>query len=759
MTTLEDELTTLIANLVNAISQRDFRAAVKSLHDILTALPAHPTYTRFALSHIPSANDSRAIVTRYARAYPDAPESYLMLTMLYGRTNQLDRMRQTWRDACRNATKGFHFQPSIVASAFDAANGKATTSIGNKDIADEIVSAMKEALHAEMPSADTGAESSSSKACDRAVVTARAEPRGRRAVAFDGTIVGFTKPTRYFFRYGETEDALDKVTPSEWVPGGLVGRAREFGDNTRRDIFGFAAALSFAKGDRADAPVAMKLHWPFGKDRNHKDGIGIIELLFNWCPSVLGRGAVAGLTSDKPADAQPYPTQTFPGEEIDLRDAEVDVCYRSTQFDKKAFHLVPWIHGRTGTAYEPERYDDFAAWACTSRVSEQSFVADGQWHRQRFYLSGHSGDWSFCGSNTEEMGEGMYRYKYHPIQSVLPHNAGGNICFTMIDGDDLDTPEGDLELAEIALRYRSRSLLAPGQMAEVVKAPNDVPQSAALLTNGWIDDLGHAWISDTDEDLPITFVWRLRGAAHIQSFRLHQHLLAPTKNLEIALSMDGVDFTDVWSGSLNDMPADLSAQSEPGEAVPIPETALSVVLDEPLDAVFIRLTVRSSYRDGVVGLDAFEVFGDGLPPLPDGAEVSITALVEDVPETGTIFYELVAENEDGVHTGGVKSFNPPSEDKPAVLALARHKVDGNTLLLILRVSAMGQPSTVEVALKDDQGDEIHSDKVPIGKWDAPRHIVVRVPEYNPGRRYAGWCVPSNDAGAGASFPIEIPAQG
>lgn len=759
MTTIDEiELNTLIANLVNAVSQRDFRVAVGSLHDALAAFPEHPTYVRFVLSHIPSANDSRVIVTRYARAYPDAPESYLMLTMLYGRTNQIDRLRQTWRDACQRATKGFHFQPAIIASAFDAASGKEKTAIGDRDIATHAVAKMNAAQAIGSSSKDGNVGASSLGAHDCKIVTVTAEPHGPRGVVFDGIIAGFTTPTRYHFRYGFAEDALDHATPSEWLPGGLVGRARAFGDNTRRNIFGFAAALSFANGDGVDVPATMKLHWPYGKDRNHKDGIGIIELLFNWCPSVLNRGDVTGLRSDKPADAPPYPTQTFPGEEIDLRDAEVDICYRSTDFENKAFNLVPWIHGRTGTAYEPERHDDFAAWACTSRVTEQSFVADGQWHRERFCLSGHGRDWSFCGSNVEEMGDGMYRYKYHPIQSVLPHNIGGNICFTMIDGDDLDTPEGDLELAEIALRYRTKSLLAPGQMAEIVDAPNDDQQSAAMLTNGWIDDLAHAWISATDNGGSATFVWRLRDQAEIRSFRLHQHLTAPANDIEIALSNDGADFTAVWSGVLNDIPADLSAQSAPGDAVAIPETALSVVLDAPVEAAFIRLTVLSSHRDGAVGLDAFEVFGDGVPPIPDGNAVSVTELVEELPGSGRIFYELVAENEDGVHTGGVKVFDPPSADKPVVLAVDRYNVDGDTLHLVLRVSAMGQASTVAVTLTDDHGGEINSEKVSIGQWEAPRHIVVRVPEFDPARRYEGLCIPSNDRGPGVPFPVEIPAQ-
>lgn len=261
------------------------------------------------------------------------------------------------------------------------------------------------------------------------VVTEQCEPINGTTAAFNGRIQGIHEPAHYYFRYGADPNNLCNETVHRAVPGPRNARVADFGENLFSAINVYAAQLTFSAAD--DVPTAlldephamMNIEWPFGKDRNHKNGIGVIELLLGWTTAAHDRPQRLAAMQMKQ-----YPSVAYPGESVDLRDALASIVYRSTNLDMRTYRPVAWIHGRTGTAAFPEHYNDLAAWALTGDFDNHAFVDDNLWHRMEMPLSALSTEWRFCGSNTEEMGKEMDRYTYAPIQSVLRENSSGNIC-------------------------------------------------------------------------------------------------------------------------------------------------------------------------------------------------------------------------------------------------------------------------------------------------------------------------------------------
>jgi len=653
---------------------------------------------------------------------------------------RLDLMREAWHQNCQKAVKGFHFQPSVSVSIFDAEQGHAHTSIGAMGLGGQVRSDLEKipdlALHVSPPSAlnDTG-----SKVAETSnVVTRPGEPIGLDGVAFNGVVSGFNIPTRYYFRFGPTADKLDRTTPHRDMPAGRYGRVSDSGENLFRRLTCYTSNLSFINSGIDTSETALRLDWPFGKDRNHLDGIGIIDLLLGWQTLTQSRGTVDGIVPQ-----QNFPTLSYPGENIDLRDAKITLRYRSEDLNSKDFLPVAWIHSRSGTAAFPDDFDDLTAWAYTDNANPITFTCDGEWHEQSFELSGQSSKWTFSGSNIEEMGGGMARYNYAPIQDVQRDNVGGNICFAFVHGNDLDTPEGSFDIAHAEMSYRSRSLLGPGQMATFQSCPETSRHSATHLTDGTIGDIQSCWFAENATGEPIDLVWQLRDTAKIESFKVYRSVIAPAKALEIAVSLDGVSFEDVWAGVLSEVPEDPALWGEFAQANGL---AHAVVLAAPTSAQFVRLRIISGTHPDYVSLDAFEVFGQGLPFIPSSAPFSFSEKIDELDVGATVYAQLVAENAEGVFEGDVVEVHRPLEGSPHILSAEVTELQGDAAVFLARAIAMGSPATLSGEIASDSGHKIRIPTMSIGQWTVPRDVRVLLSGLEPGENYNGTCWAENENG-------------
>lgn len=750
----EEDITLYYTGFQESLRVRNLERAAGYLHILFININYHPSIISQIEFRNITAREYVRLLDIYIREFPDDPIGYLLLMSFHRDRGRVDLMREAWQRNCDNALKGFHFQPSISASVFDAEAGQTHTSIGGvglgSDLRTEIAGIPGQAMRP--TTSQTGPSHNGENDGTPSVVTEVGEPIGDDGVALNGVLSGFNIPTRYHFRFGADPDKLDQKTSERDVPAGRFGRVRDTGDNLFRRLTCYAAKISFMNNSDDDtgssattSKQAIRLEWPFGKDRNHLDGIGIIDLLLGWQTLAQSRGNVDGL-----APQQHFPTLSYPGENIDLRDAKISIRYRSEDLNAKAFVPVAWIHSRSGTAAFPESYDDLTAWAYTDNAQPITFEGDGVWHEQNFELSGLSSRWTFSGSNIEEMGGGMARYNYAPIQNVQRDNVGGNVCIAFVHGEDLDTPEGSIDISHLEMSYRSRSLLGPGQGATLNSCPEGGENAASCLTDGTIGDIKRYWFAGLVVETPIDLIWQLRDTADIEAFKIYRSTIAPAKDLEIAVSSDGNSYEEVWAGTLGEMPND---PAQWGEFAQTGALAHAVVLKAPVSAQYVRLRIVTGYQPDMVGLDAFEVFGQGLPPVPSPAPFSFSEQAEELGDNDAVFAQLVAENAEGVFEGNIVEIRRPEANTPHFLSAGLEINRHGTLVFTARVIAMGSPAVLSGELVSGAGDKISIPLTSVGQWLVPRDVRISLGKVEPDDTYSGTCWAENETGR--SKPVSV----
>jgi len=745
--TAPGDLTALYGCHILEWREQGLDAALNSFHRLMSEVPCHPSYVNYFTSHL-DRGAVLALADAYIQSHPTEPWGYMIAINIQRELLRFDRVRELLRLCSENTGRGIHLQPTLVASVFDTGADRPYTSLGDLNLVDRVRERYTAPMNAGGGAAGTEIAPRSSNAPETApqAETKEAEFIGPSGASLNGAVGGSTLPTRYHFRYGQTPDALERETPSRFVPPGRFGHLRDVGENLFRRITCHGYTASFVPpGEIPEGfplcVASMRLESPFGKDRNHLNGIGAIDLLAGWDSAAHLRGSVP-----PEYDAEQFPKPAYPGDALDLRDAVLTLTYRSKSLDTKAFYLVAWVHAGTGHALMPETSEDLAAWALTRDIGSQQITADGAWHQLTFTLDCDSRAWSFCGSNTEEMGDEMARYTYHPIGDSLRANRAGNVCFAFVYGSDTDTPEGHLEIGALELSYRTSSLLAPGQQTDLVSTPVD----AASLTNGWIGNPDHYWQHKITDDVPLEFVWRLREAASIATLRLHQHPWWPSKEVSVAVSGDGDGFDTIWSGTLDDIPADPSDWPPTQQPEPF-NLARAVVLDPPVSGQFIRLRIESGYRDDAAGLDAFEVFGDGWAPLPSEEMTSLSEEISQL-EPGTLYAQLVAENAAGRTEGEIVEVPRPAGANPQISGARVIERGETTAAVYLRTNAMGAPATATLRFKDSGAA---AQTVSIGKWPASRHAVIQVTGLKAGEIYEVECLTTSEHGECLPYPLTI----
>ncbi len=588
----------------------------------------------------------------------------------------------------------------------------------------------------------------------------QATPIGTAGLTFNGAVGGSTLPTRFHFRYGTDPDNLEKTTPTRAVPPPRDRRVVENGANRYYRITAYSFGVGFrdagseldGTGPQSDEPVVMVLPSPFGKDRNHINGIGIVDLVLGWHSAIHVRDRVGGVYG-----GEVYPKKAYPGEMLDLRDAELSATLRSDDLDTRDFRLVAWFHAATGTALIPHHMEDAVPWALTGSLAGPTVVADGQWRTLTWRFRDNSADWSFAGNNIEEMGGQMGRYRYYPLGQSLSRNRGNlNLCF--VCGRDIDTPDGVLELAALSLRCRSHSLLGPGFGSRIVAWPGGSLDDPAGLTGGWIGHAGHCWRSGPEPEAPQEFVWRFAGEAKIESVRVFQDPIWPSRRIEVLVSDDGGEFTEVWSAELQADAAGVVGTAPLDKPEPL-NLASICILDEPFGCRFLKLRIVSGYRGERWGLDAIEAFGEGLSPLPEIESCSVSEDVIGIEPGATVHYRLVAENQAGMAESAVMTFDVPNRAVPIVQWGRVIGRDDRRATLLVRLTAMGTFADLDADIEDRSSGETRRQTIAVGRSETPRHATVTIDGLEADRGYAVKLTATNETGRSNEIEVEIDASG
>ncbi|WNK00264.1 hypothetical protein L2D14_02295 [Thalassospiraceae bacterium LMO-JJ14] len=743
-----DNLSAMYGHAILALRISDTATAVRYFHEIAQRCILYPEFLGDFFQDFQSYEQLREVADAYIQAFPEEPFGYILKLVGCYNKNDMDTVRETFDAYYRRGRPGLHFQPSTIASIFDARRGGPRVSVAPQTPDQSLTDTISDAP-ARTESAFTGTYS---------VLTMPGEAVGLDGAVLNGQIEGATQPTQYYFRYGTAPDELTQRTPPRQMPPGRNGRLIENGANMFRRMTAFSLTVRFVEtgNDAIGDGVAMRFEGPFGKDRNHREGIGVIDLLMGWTSAVHLRGAVP-----EAYESETFPKPAYPGEAMDLRDAGFSVTYRVRNLDAKKFFPVAWVHGATGEAMFPAYADNCAAWARTGDLGGEDFINDDTWHRAEFTLSADSRAWSFCGNNVEETNASMERYCYHPIGDVLRENRAGNICLCFVCGDEMDPPVGDIDIASLALAYRSYSLLGPGQQAALVRHPANSGTDPGLLTNGWIGAMGHCWQSGAVPSEAQDFIWKFREDAAIRSIRLHQHPLWPARQVSLATSADGADFKTLWDGTMRDVPEDIALWPTGSEPVADDSRkpfnlAESIVFDAPGRGRYLRLRIASGYRDAHWGLDAIEVFGDAPAFMPSAEKFTLS---EDLAglAPGALFAQLVTENASGRTQGPVIEIARPDDVRPLLSDPAVIRRCGSSVFVAFRTNAMGAWGTLSGKLRDADGEEIVSAPVSIGKQQAARTTFLCFEGIDTGRPYKGEAVATTAHGDSAPCLFTIDA--
>ena len=501
----------------------------------------------------------------------------------------------------------------------------------------------------------------------------------------------------------------------------------------------------------------MVLLSPFGKDRNHINGIGIVDLLLGWTNAAQVRHQISGFN-----DSELYPRKAYPGEKLDLRDAELSVTLRSTELDVKDFHLVVLCNSDTGTALLPEWMEDMAPWVLTEGLEKNSIICDGRWNSFVFKLRDNSNDWSFAGNNIEELGEDIGRYRYFPLNETLSRNRSVcSINLQFVFGRDVDTPDGEVELASLALRYRSRSLLTPGYGTELVVLPADGTADPAHLTAGAIGIDNECWHSGVDPATPQEFTWKFTQEASLESVRLFQHPRWPAKEIEVLASDDGDRFTVIWSAELQSDPVEAAANYRcpvDGDLKRFdrPFTLASItILDAPVNCRFLKLRILSGHRSEHWGLDAIEAFGEGPPPLPEIEPCSFSEELSGMDPGTIVYYQIIAENDAGTSEGTIESFQVPVDRRPIIHWARIIERMPEKATVLVRLTPMGSFTDLNGCFRDAEGNIAFEGKIVVGRSETSRHATMAVTGLTAGQAYRGVLTAANDAGESGDIEICI----
>ncbi len=539
------------------------------------------------------------------------------------------------------------------------------------------------------------------------IITGGATPAGLGGVVVNGSIGGTNLPTSFFFRYGSAHDRLDRSTLLSYLPSPRTAITRDIISHRLDHIIPYTLEAEFpgveppmhVQSDPAiPLDLALRLTTPFGKDRNHVDGIGAADLVMGWWSI---------------AENPDEPSGDYPGRTVDLRDAEVDITICPRSMDCRGSYFSLCCQSSLGTACT-DHMEDTSNWCLTGQISDVCDLADGQWHSLRYDLRNNSEQWTYAGNNPEEQGQAAGRYAYRHIGDVLSRHRG-NICFWFVFGNERDTCDGELDLYSLSLRYRDGSLLSKGWDARLISWPGGSVIDPGRLTDGWRGDPDHFWLSGPDPDSPQEFLWDFGKNVEIETARLHQHPLYPSKDVSLSGSMDGEFFEPIMEMILPS-----------GKGLEAANNRTFCILDLPATVRYLKLSLHSGYQPEFWGLDAIEVFGIAGPPNPEVEPCSVSDELGCITPGETLYYQLVAENALGRVAGEILSAFIPLDCRPTIQWARVIKKNGNAITIMVRLTAMGQRTELNGIFENSNGEVIRGPVLDAGCQKVPRHMTYLV---------------------------------
>jgi tetratricopeptide (TPR) repeat protein len=676
------------------------------------------------LNHEKRFEDLLPIAEKLSELQPDNSEWYGYMAWGHYARGETEKCREVIAKGLKHGNNGINFQPGARIPL--AGPSRTQVLLARNSQAAELIEGLK-ALY-EQPSNQTRPTlAPAQKETPAEIGGTEGVWKGNTGAVVAGTIGGTTLATEYFFAYGTDENNLESQTETRWVPPGRSNRICQQAVDALHEWQVYAVESEVIGNDpdpESPDAFAFRLISPFGKDRNHMNGIGIADLFLGW----YGRWLVR---EDQ--------TECERANALDLRDAEVELVLRPKGLDARDFLIAGNVQSNTGKQSTTDMWD-WAPWALTGQLIDPETLDEENWNRLTFRFNASPRSWSFC-SNTPEEQTSAARYTYHPLGDVLSRHQG-NIWFWFLLGDAQDPPEGAIDLRSLEIRYRNWSILTPESGTALIGFPEDSLSDPHCLTNGWIDNPDEMWFSAPQPKTPQEFIWRLPVGAAPKAVKVHQNTLRPAKTIEILISADGEKFQALGR-------VDLS-EAKPIDKVP-PVVMISL---EGLPASHLKLVIHSGHQDDFWGLDGIEVFDDGVPPIPELEPASVSEEIDDLEPGQKLYFQLVAENAADESRGPVTAIDIPATQIPAITDGRCLKQSGNRTMLFLEIMPCGLDTEVRALITGPDGKTWEGPVLDTGCNPSVRHLAYVVDCPGKNGAYKAEITAKNEIGESEPFTLE-----
>lgn len=568
--------------------------------------------------------------------------------------------------------------------------------------------------------ADASPDHTSTEAGTATLVETRAGTAlGTVAFSPNGRIQPRGRPTTYHFEYGKTAAYGSKTTPAA-LPPRLDAHYRETWHDRIAGWSGGLGGTGLKHVPTGGVETGfVRYAFPGDIDSNHADGIGVNELVQYMYPGVF--------------DGSNVEWAAWGGGDPDLRGARVSAFVRGNAFVQKNSELVFWLQSTNNpaTQYGPDAR--WSNWAFTGFNLTDALMAGG-WQKVEYQLVNDTTQWTYAGHYVPAA---RSDYVYMPLDQVLGH-LNGDFFHMLVLFDVSFEPEGSIDIDEVEVTYRNRSVLLASNGGRLVSSPAG-GEDPARLVDGWRNGANKTWRSAANPQGPLEFVYELERPVTLEAVQLHQNPDWPSKDIEVLVSEDGVNFQLL---SKDAIPATANAGANYAFFLGSPERVAAKQADGipvlpwlTTKVKQVKVRVLSGYKPEYWGLGEIEVFGAGALMKTDDDWYSVTTDITGVTPGETYHYRLVAESDAGVVYGEDKTFTAPATNKPDVLTCAASRIKGATAKLEGRVNPLGIETQFYFEYGLDQSYGSRTGDKYSGLELTPRTVTDTVVDLEPGKTY------------------------
>lgn len=508
---------------------------------------------------------------------------------------------------------------------------------------------------------------------------------GTTGATVAGRVAASADHAEYRFEYGPGPEALTHDTPWRPLPGALNARSQ----------LSPQAAPTLCRIDACEA------HWdaqdetcafgsPFAMDPNHLSGLGFLSLLY----------------SVRPISCQPDGRQSYSAfQSADFRGAEYTVDIRLKDFTSEDFLFGIGL----STSAAP--------WMLSGQLLDLETASPDGCATATFEMASDPQFWTFMGNNPNSDHK-TADYGYAPLGPALATGTD-MLFFVGVFGDWRKTPEGRIRFHDVALRYRSRSVLNPRNGTKLVSSPDGTGCDPSKLTDGRRGGSGDGWYQPGPFEERPRFQWRLDEPLKLKTLVVHQHRTYPAKQVRVSMSNSReAKGADTYSTVVT-----LPDMSDPLE--PHPFVVRNFNTDKSFDT--FQLEILNAIGQDGVGLEDVELFAQDFVPPPSHAPVIVSEDLAGLEAGTTIYYRIAVRSGDETVYGETRELTLPAEEKPILHDVALYSSTAAKSVISVRGNAMGHETVLKWKVHGETWAEI-----PMG-WENTRvHRYISVRGHEPG---------------------------